>query len=137
MEAVTNSEERFYYILKNIISFILLFTDILINGIFDVLDHRQSSTSVYVLIAIQVVLRLALLFTLVLLMWDTFVFKYGLLGMLCRQFRAVFLLGLVSFIFLAAVRGVKIAATVGSKTLLDLWNDDGYYAVYILHLIGM
>lgn len=50
-------------------------------------DHVESNVLSFAIIGLQIVLRIVMLFILILLMWDTFVFKQGLLGVLCRQFK--------------------------------------------------
>jgi len=130
------SYEKTCYLVKNVLIYVFLVADILLNTIVDMVNHRQRSLTVYILIGSHLILRLTLMFMVVLLMWDTFIFKYGLLNVLCRQFRWLFITAPLSFIFFLAVRGMKLTATIGSKTFLELWEDDGYYAVYILNIIA-
>jgi hypothetical protein len=62
-------------------------------------------------------------------------FKYGLFGLLCTHFRAALIFTPLSFVFMIALRVLKLVATIGSKTLLGLWDDRLYQALFVLHAL--
>ena len=134
MELLPGANERLSLILKNGLALVLLLGDVIMNAIFDVIDHEHNPTALYVLFGLQIFLRLALFFVIIILMWDTFIFKYGLFGRVCERFRAVFLLGFLSFLFFLASRGLRLRAITDKKTLYALWDGTNYYGIYVIHI---
>jgi len=53
-------------------------------------------------------MRLALFFVVFLFMSSTFVFRYGLLGVLCQRFKAIFIITPLSFALTAGFRGFRV-----------------------------
>ena len=69
----------------------------------------------------QIVIRLFSVFTVFLLMSGTFVFRYGLLGVLCQRFKWFFALTGLSFIFMLAARGFLLVGVWLKWLLLILF----------------
>ena len=89
------------YVVKVWVVLALIVVDLALNT---VIDSQSEKVSVLSMMGTQGVLRIVTLFIMFLFMWETFVFKYGLLGALCQRFKLLFALFPISFIFLAAVR---------------------------------
>jgi hypothetical protein len=58
------------------------------------------------------VLRLMALFLVFVLMWNTFVFRFGLLGVLCSRFKGLFILTPFSFFLTMGFRVAKVVHTL-------------------------
>jgi uncharacterized membrane protein len=92
---------KFSYTLKQLLLLACIVTDLALNT---VIDSRSGTVSVLSMMGAQAVVRILSLFVMLAAMWNTFVFKYGLLGALCQRFKFLLLFFPVSFIFLAVVR---------------------------------
>ena len=90
----------------------------------------------YALFGVQFALRISLIFMLLVLLWGTYLFKYGLFGLLCSEFRGVLIATPLSFAFMAALRVLKLVATIGSTTLLALWDSRVYQALFVLNALA-
>ncbi len=56
------------------------------------------------------ILRTLQLFVLLLLLWDTFLFRYGLVGALCGKFYLIFIVWTVSFFLTAGLRAWRVVS---------------------------
>jgi uncharacterized membrane protein len=92
---------RTKYSVKVYILLAFLIVDLALNT---VIDSQSEKVSVLSMMGTQGVMRIVSLFVMFLFMWETFVFKYGLLGALCQRFKLLFIIFPISFIFLVAVR---------------------------------
>jgi len=69
-----------------------------------------SLADVVTVLSAQLVVRICALFVIFLFMWQTLVFQYGLLGILCNQFQGFFLITFLSLIFLIAFRAARVVS---------------------------
>jgi hypothetical protein len=118
------------YLGKNYVMLILLVIDVYFNAWVDSGDDLKD---VITLICIQIVLRIMTVFVMFLMMWNTFVFKYGLLGAICSKFKTFFVIAPVSFLLMLAFRGVRISAKINKTSTMEIWEDDTYFVFYVLH----
>lgn len=92
---------RTSYSIKQYVILAFLIGDLALNTM---IDSQSEKVSVLTEMIVQAILRIMSLFVMLLFMWDTFVFRYGLLGVLCRRFKLLFIIFPISFVFLVAVR---------------------------------
>lgn len=92
---------RTKYAVKQYLILAMIIVDLALNT---VIDSKSSKVSVVAMMVVQGVMRILALFTMFLFMWETFVFKYGLLGALCQRFKLMFIIWPISFALLLAVR---------------------------------
>jgi len=121
------------YVCNTAIIIVMILIDLIINGTIDLIDQLTDSTIVYVFFAIQLVLRLAMIFMIIVFLWNTFYFKYGLMSILCSRFKILSVTVPLSFIFMIALRALKISATVSKDTMLSLWDSKTYHALYVIN----
>lgn len=92
---------RTSYSVKHWLVLVLIIVDLALNTM---IDSASDRVPVLAMMGAQGVCRILTLFVVFLFMWNTFVFKYGLLGALCQRFKLLFLIYPVAFVFLVAVR---------------------------------
>ena len=92
------------YTLKHLLILALIIADLALNT---VIDSQSDKVSVLSMMGAQGVVRIVSLFVMFLFMWNTFVFKYGLLGALCQRFKFLVAFFPVSFVFLVAIRVMR------------------------------
>lgn len=95
---------RTSYTVKHVLILAFIIGDLALNT---VIDSQADKVGVLVLMGVQAVIRIMSLFTMFLFMWNTFVFKYGLLGALCARFKFLVTFFPVSFIFLVVLRVMR------------------------------
>jgi hypothetical protein len=115
------------YLIKHILLIICILVDISINSS---VDQSNDQISLIGLTIAQCIIRLCSLFLLFIFMSSTFVFKYGLLGVLCARFRLVFLSFLISLAFTLSLRVSRILDIDNSSSL---WSNSYYIPIYVLH----
>lgn len=92
------------YTLKHLLILALIVADLALNT---VIDSQSDKVSVLSMMGAQGVVRIVSLFIMFLFMWNTFVFKYGLLGALCQRFKFLVAFFPFSFVFLVAIRVMR------------------------------
>ncbi len=92
------------YTFKQLLILACIITDLALNT---VIDSRSGTVPVISMMGAQAVVRILSLFTMLAAMWNTFVFKYGLLGALFKRFKFLLAAFPLSFIFLVALRVMR------------------------------
>lgn len=111
----------------------LLFSDLMLNSFIES-SVRKSRT--VPLLGAQVILRLVTMFVVFLQMSGTFVFRYGLLGVLLRRFRTLLLLMPAAFVVCVAFRVYRLVLVLGDDTVVAIWDSALYRALYALHTVA-
>jgi hypothetical protein len=94
-------------------------------------DYGQGSGLAYALIAIQAILNVLVCCWIFLLIWRTFLFKYGLIGLLCREFRVLFILIPINFVLFGAEKAYRLLLLVSEdEDAISIWNAPGYVLIY-------
>jgi hypothetical protein len=122
------------YYLKNFVLFILVAFDMYLNGTIDSLNGQNDNIPN---IVIQIVVRTCTAFIMFLMMWNTFFFKYGLLGVIFKKFSPFFIVTPVAFFFTLSFRAVRLTKVIGGKGPVEIWEDDLYRVFYVLHSLCM
>ena len=79
---------------------------------------------------------LVCLLAILMLMWHTFLFSYGLLGLLCTRFQPLFAVVPLYFIITLAFRTYRLAHwPIDNNLLVLIQNDQSYLALYYLHRV--
>jgi len=63
------------------------------------------------------------------LIWKTFLFKFGLIGILCSEFKVLFISVLVHFVLFGLEKGLRVLIA-GSDGGIKLWDSPAYEIVY-------
>ena len=104
---------RTSYSVKHWLVLLLIIVDLALNTM---IDSASDRVPVLAMMGAQGVCRILTLFVVFLFMWNTFVFKYGLLGALCQRFKLLFLIYPIAFVFLVAVRIYRgVSASSGAR----------------------
>lgn len=134
---------RSVYLMKNFALFVLILFDCCLNAL---IDHSVSQKYDLSLCGLQLVTRIAQLFIVLSLFWSTFVFRYGLLGILAKRFRSLLFATILTNTLMVALRSHRIAqilqyedsnalyAQTGVNTLLmQFWSSRGYTVLFVFH----
>lgn len=70
------------------------------------------------------------LLSIIMLMWCTFLFDYGLLGLLCSRFQPIFIVWPVYFSLTIAFRVYRISIW---SPIVQLEENRSYRAIFIIH----
>mgnify|MGYP003767776473 CR=1 FL=1 len=138
------------YIVKVIILLLVLICDAVLNANIDHIEGRRATVFAG---AGQLVVRLMALLMQFLLMWNTFVFRFGLLGVIWNQFKWLFITTFLSFFvtipfrivrIVRRLRGFSLLCSYGffvhlqvkilqDRDVLDIWEDGAYRAFFVIH----
>jgi hypothetical protein len=99
---------RASYTLKQYSMLILIILDMAFNT---VVDSSSNEIIVFALMGAQIAVRGFAILLLLLYLWDTFLFRYGLLGILCQKFAYVFIISPLMLVFLIAIRAMRVVSS--------------------------
>ena len=134
---------RSSYVIKHLFLIFLIVVDFILNSL---IDHYVNESLTLSLSGLQLIIRICQFFTILSFMWSTFVFKYGLLGVLMANFKLLILVAAISLILLITVRSLRInrilnydddptfRATNISTLLMNIWNEDGFAVLLGFHI---
>jgi hypothetical protein len=100
------------------------------------IESEDSVATVIPLAGVQVVFRLATMFSVFLLVSGTFVFRYGLLGALLERFKLLMWIMPLSFVVAVIFRVLRVVAVLGNKKVIKIWDNPTYQALYGINAIG-
>jgi len=98
------------YTLKHMLILACIVVDLALNT---VIDSASGTVPVLIMMGAQGVGRIVAMFIIMAAMWNTFVFKYGLLGALCQRFKFLLAAFPLSFVFLVAIRVMRAVSRQG------------------------
>eukprot|EP00928_Gymnodinium_smaydae_P023772 TRINITY_DN19481_c0_g1_i2.p1 TRINITY_DN19481_c0_g1~~TRINITY_DN19481_c0_g1_i2.p1 ORF type:complete len:208 (+),score=18.84 TRINITY_DN19481_c0_g1_i2:95-625(+) len=117
------------------VMFGLVLLDCLCNGFADSLwDPGHLRLNVALCVA-PIVIHLLELLVLFMLLWHTFLLRYGLLLELCVEFKGFILFSFMRFAILLSTRVPRLVATLESWRLEDYWDNPFYHAMFFIHNI--
>ena len=96
-------------------------------------QHEDAVLLFFMLLGAQIVLRLVSMFVVFMLMSGTFVFRYGLLGVLLNRFKTLLIIMPVAFLVTTAYRVYRLVLVLGNETVVSIWDDSLYQALYALN----
>ena len=89
----------------------------------------KSSIIDIVIFGIQAFLQIIIICWIFLLVWKTFLFKYGLIGILCSELKVIFINIPIHLVLFILEKGLRFMY-VTSDNAIDLWNQPAYEIVY-------
>lgn len=119
--------------------YLVLFFDVCTNSFTYYSELTYPSDAVYgtqssvifgiTIFGLQVIIQIVVICWIFVLVWSTFLFKYGLIGILCSEFKTLFLNLPIHIILFLLEKGLRflIITSVGA---IDLWDNAGYEIVY-------
>ena len=119
------------YLSSSIWIFIFIIGDMLCNGF---ADHSDKPLVYFACMGLQLASMLFTLFAILTLMWNTFLFNFGLLTVLCSRFQPVFLILPVYFALTLAFRLYRATLTT---PLLMLYEDNAFQSLFYFHKLSM
>ena len=81
----------------------------------------------------QVFFRLVSFFQLFLVLSGTFVFRYGLLGVLFSRFKYTFVMAIIGFFVTVGFRVLRVIHILDGKDVVEIWDDSLYEALFYVH----
>ncbi|CAG9331057.1 unnamed protein product [Blepharisma stoltei] len=102
-------------------------------------DYTSGTENIIVLIffGIQGGIQVLIICWLFFLVWQTFLFRFGLIGILCREFLSIFLAFPVHLILFGLEKGLRLEIVMNETTVINLWSHPGYEIVYWVRSIFM
>mmetsp|Transcript_29118 Transcript_29118/g.52094 ORF Transcript_29118/g.52094 Transcript_29118/m.52094 type:complete len:178 (+) Transcript_29118:2292-2825(+) len=96
----------------------------------DEYDYGQGQILGFAIIAIQAILQILVCCWIFLLIWQTFLFRYGLIGLLCREFKMLFIMMPLNFVLFGAEKAYRLLLLMGDEDAISIWNAPGYQIIY-------
>lgn len=93
-------------------------------------DYGQGQLLSFAVIGIQAVLQILVCCWIFLLIWRTFLFRYGLIGLLCREFKVLFIMIPINFLLFGAEKAYRLLLLMGDEDAISIWQAPGYEIVY-------
>jgi hypothetical protein len=129
------------YSRKLILFYCILFVEIVLNYFVNHMDFALSGESKYssesdlmasyVLLSVQGVIEIIICCWIFFLIWQTFLFRFGLMGMLCKEFKYLFVCIPIHIILFLIERGVRLYLSfVDGHDAISIWEQPGYLILY-------
>lgn len=129
------------YSRKLIFFYLILFVEIILNFFVNHMDFALSGESKYsnesdlqvsyVLLSIQGAIEIIICCWIFFLIWQTFLFRYGLIGMLCREFKYLFISIPIHLILFIVERGVRLYLSfVEDEDVISIWEQPEYLVFF-------
>lgn len=83
----------------------------------------------FIILGVQGVLQIFIICWIFILIWKTFLFKFGLIGILCSEFKVLFISVFVHFVLFGLEKGLRVL-TASSDGGIKLWDSPAYQIVY-------
>ncbi|OMJ80332.1 hypothetical protein SteCoe_19430 [Stentor coeruleus] len=99
-------------------------------------DQDKESQMGLIILAVQGVLQLIIICWIFLLVWKTFLFKYGLIGILCGEFKVLFISLPIHLLLFGLEKGLRFVLA-SNEGPIKLWDHPGYEIVYWVRSIFM
>ena len=129
------------YSRKLILFYCILFVEIVLNFFVNHMDFALSGdskyssesdlTASYVLLSVQGIIEIIICCWIFFLIWQTFLFRFGLMGMLCKEFKYLFACIPIHILLFLIERGVRLyLAFVDGYDAISIWEQPGYLILY-------
>lgn len=82
-----------------------------------------------IIFGVQALLQIVIICWVFLLVWKTFLFKYGLIGILCSEFKVLFINIPIHLTLFGLEKGLRWLITAQDNAV-DLWDSPAYQIVY-------
>ena len=122
--------------IKLLTFYLVLLIDVGTNCFTYYTDSENKAQEAYAILGIQLVLQLIIVCWIFLLVWQTFLFKYGLIGILCSEFKILFISLPIHLLLFILEKGLRVVVTL-NVGVVDLWDSPGYEIVYWVRSIFM
>jgi len=111
----------------------LLFVDVAFHA---VLNHAKTSAEAYTYLGILAIIRISLLVSIFVLVWDTVPFRFGLVGILCKKMTPLAITFPTSTLLTFAMALAKGSLLSNGYKQADLWNYGGFQALFYFDYLG-
>lgn len=92
-------------------------------------EYGSNMTVSFIILGIQGVVQVFIICWIFVLIWKTFLFKFGLIGILCGEFKILFISVPIHLVLFGVEKGLRLLI-VGSDGVIDLWDSPAYQIVY-------
>ncbi|CAM9294831.1 unnamed protein product [Ectocarpus sp. 8 AP-2014] len=102
-------------------------------------ETGRDGTALVLILGFQLVVQVGNFACLFLMMFETYPFRVGLMGMLTSQYLTVYVINVLYFVTTACVYGYRVAAMVQAEEgmgIWQVWDLRGYLPFSIFHKIG-
>jgi hypothetical protein len=89
----------------------------------------ESHGASLIILAIQGIVQVFIICWIFVLIWKTFLFKFGLIGILCSEFKVLFISVPIHLVLFGLEKVLRLLI-IGSDGVIDLWNNPAYQIVY-------
>mmetsp|Transcript_17083 Transcript_17083/g.30610 ORF Transcript_17083/g.30610 Transcript_17083/m.30610 type:complete len:156 (-) Transcript_17083:175-642(-) len=117
---------------KTLFILLTIVVDIIVHAI---ANHTSDATGAYLMLGILVIMRIVMLVATFILIWDTVLFRFGLLGILCKRLSPFVITFPISTLITIAYAGARAAILGSGKRRDELWNDKGIQAVLFIDYV--
>lgn len=127
--------------------YILLLFDVITNsytyyGETTIPGQEQYSTSLDAIIALvfvglQALIQILIICWLFFLVWQTFLFRFGLIGILCREFSSIFISLPFHLLLFGLEKGLRLQLIITKTDVVEVWETPEYVIVYWVRSIFM
>ena len=100
-----------------------------------VYEPKDTVTDI-ILLGVQGALQIIIICWIFLLVWKTFLFKYGLIGILCSEFKVIFINIPIHLVLFGLEKGLRWVITAQTNTI-SLWDSPAYEIVYWIRSLYM
>eukprot|EP00929_Paragymnodinium_shiwhaense_P079580 TRINITY_DN41482_c0_g1_i1.p1 TRINITY_DN41482_c0_g1~~TRINITY_DN41482_c0_g1_i1.p1 ORF type:complete len:179 (-),score=47.85 TRINITY_DN41482_c0_g1_i1:201-737(-) len=113
----------------------LVLADCLCNGFADSLWSEKYMMLNVVLCVLPVIIHLLEVLLFFMLLWHTFLLRYGLLLEVWDEFSGLLLFSAIRFAILLAARLPRLLAVVDDWTIAEYWDEPLHHAMFFVHNI--
>ena len=92
-------------------------------------EYGSNMSVSFIILGIQGVVQVFIICWIFVLIWKTFLFKFGLIGILCGEFKILFISVPIHLVLFGLEKGLRLLI-VGSDGVIDLWDSPAYQIVY-------
>lgn len=111
----------------------LVLVDCMCNGFVDHLWGKEYEVQIIVLFVLQALNHFMMLLFFFMLLWHTFLLRFGLLGEACSHFRSIFLMSLFRLLVMAGARVPRLLSQVDNWPITKYWDAHLHYGFFLAH----
>jgi hypothetical protein len=85
----------------------------------------------FVFIGVQGAIQILIMCWVFFLVWQTFLFKYGLIGILCKEFKTLFIILPIGLLLFGIEKGLRMMLLLDSGIdTITIWEQPHYTIIY-------
>jgi hypothetical protein len=94
-------------------------------------DYRNSFYTFWWVLGVQAGLEVLIGCWFFILIWQTFLFRFGLIGLLCREFSLLFVMVPANWVLFCIEKGLRTYYMWWTEmSAYDIWSQWGFYSIY-------